>query len=106
VIQNNQITSANNLMSFGLTLGMHPWGGAAESLTAMGGTVTQNSVSGAVVDLAVDGVSGMTVSGNTLSSPSGTPGCNGSTQLYTTAHYSNSTLDPGAAQIIYDGCIP
>jgi hypothetical protein len=106
VVQNNQINSGTNLMSFGLSLGMHPWGGTNLNTTAMNGTVSQNSVSGAVVDLQVDGVSGLTVSGNTLSSPSGTPGCNGSTASYTAAHYTNSTLDPGWTARIYDSCIP
>jgi hypothetical protein len=105
-VTNNQITSADNLMSFGLSLGMHPWGGTNLMTTAMGGTVTGNSVSGAVVDLQVDGVSGMTVTGNTLSSPSGTPGCGGSTALYTVAHQTGSTLDPGSTARIYDSCIP
>jgi hypothetical protein len=106
VVQNNTITAGTNLMSFGLSLGMHPWGGTNLNTTAMGGTVSQNSVTGAVVDLQVDGVSGLTVTGNTLSAPSGTPGCNGSTHLYTVAHDTNSTLDPGSTSVVYDSCIP
>jgi hypothetical protein len=93
-------------MSFGLSLGMHPWGGTNLMTTAMGGTVTGNTVSGAVVDLQVDGVSGMTVTGNMLSAPAGTPQCNGSTALYTVAHQTGSTLDPGSTARIYDSCIP
>jgi hypothetical protein len=105
-VTNNRITSGTNLMSFGLSLGMHPWGGANLMTTAMGGSITQNTVSGAVVDLQVDGVSGMTVTGNTLSSPSGTPGCGGSTALYTVAHDTGCTLDPGSTARVYDSCIP
>jgi hypothetical protein len=85
---------------------MHPWGGTSLSTTATGGTVTQNTVSGAVVDLQVDGVSSMTVTGNTLSSPGGTPQCGGSTAAYTLAHATGSTLDPGWTARIYDSCIP
>jgi len=105
-VKNNQITSAPNMMSFGLSLGMHPWGSCCVGTTAMGGTVTGNTVSGAVVDIQVDGVSGMTVTGNMPSDPAGTPGCGGSTALYTVAHDTNSTVDPGFTARIYDGCIP
>jgi hypothetical protein len=105
-VKGNQITAGTNLMSFGLSLGMHPWGGTNLMTTATGGTIMQNTVSGAVVDLQVDGVAGMTVTGNTLSSPSGTPGCGGSTALYTVAHDTGCTLDPGSTARIYDSCIP
>jgi hypothetical protein len=105
-VTGNQISSGSNLMSFGLSLGMHPWGGTSLTTTAMGGTITQNTVSGAVVDLQVDGVSGMTVTGNTLSAPSGTPQCSGPPAAYTVAHQTGSTLDPGWTARIYDSCIP
>lgn len=102
-MRNNTLSSATGLLSFGLSIGMHPWD---PSVTASGGTVIGNHVSGALVDLQVDGVSGVTVSGNVLSSPSGTPKCGGAAALYTTAHAASSTLDPGAITRVYDSCIP
>ncbi len=75
---NNIINSGFNLMGFGLIVGAETW--HTSRRTANVGTVQDNGISGAVINLGVDGVDGGTVTGNTMSSAQGTRGyafCNG-----------------------------
>lgn len=103
VVKSNHISSGPGLMTFGLSIGMHSW---APTTTAKGGTVTNNVVTGALVDLQVDGVDGVTVSGNAIGTTSGAPGCGGTAAAYTTAHATTSNLQSGGTPHVYDGCIP
>ena len=65
-----------------------------------------NTVGGANVLIAVDGVDGLTLGDNTLNEPAGTPGCGGAIAKYTVAHFGTSTLPAGAVTRVYDSCIP
>lgn len=105
-VSGNVITSVLNKMSFGISVGIHAWSTLS---TTVGGTVTGNTVSGAFVNLEVDGVSGATVTGNTLSGAQGTPLCGASpAQNFTSyaPHVASSTIQAGSVSRSYDGCIP
>jgi parallel beta-helix repeat protein len=91
IFQSNTITSGLNLLDFGISVGIHPWDA---SLATSGGTVRFNTVSGARVNLAVDGYSNGTVDGNTLSSPQGSLGGCGATN-YSVGHTTGSCLQCG-----------
>lgn len=56
-------------MAFGLIVGHEPWWseGALDGFVTHAGSVTHNSISGAVVNLAIDGIGGGTVNQNTFS---------------------------------------
>jgi parallel beta-helix repeat protein len=62
----NNTVIGNGMMSFGISYGPKPW---YTSSSVRFGTVTGNTVSGAVVDLAVEGVTGGQVGNNTLTAP-------------------------------------
>jgi len=107
IVTGNTVTSALGKMGFGIILGMHPW----VVVDAKGATVTGNSATGAVVNLAVDGVTNFTVTGNTVGPRQGTPQpCygTGTPPAYTdnAAHTTTSTLQTGWTQHNFDGCIP
>jgi len=72
VVSGNKISSPAHRISLGLSLGMHPWD---PSGTAVGGTVRDNAVGGAVINIAVDGVKDMSVTGNTFQLAGGTARC-------------------------------
>jgi len=88
VFQNNAISSAPNLLELGISVGMNPWGVSG----TVSGSIINNTVSGAQVNLAVDGYSNGTVNSNTLSSPQG--GC---ALNYTVSNVTNVCLQPGWA---------
>ena len=71
VVTGNTV-SGNNNMGFGISYGPRPW---FPSSTVRGGSVSSNTVSGAIADLAVEGVSAGSVGTNSLSSPGGSPLC-------------------------------
>lgn len=90
---NNTINSGFNLMGFGLIVGAETW--HAGRRTANVGTVEDNGISGAVINLAVDGVDGGTVIGNSMSSAQGTRGyalCNGQPALNFAAEHNGPGL--------------
>jgi hypothetical protein len=99
----NTITSSLNKLSFGLLVGQHPWTMDGAKQVSDLGSVFSNGVSGAVVNLAVDGVSSGTVSGNNPSSPQGTLGypCTYGAN-YTYAHQGTAGLQAGAVPFRYD----
>ena len=84
-------------------IGEHPWN--QFSWIWLGPTVRQNTSSGAVVPLAIDG---LTVGGQiTENSASGAQGTNGFgtcsfSANYTAAHYGMSTIDPGSTYHEWD----
>jgi hypothetical protein len=108
VMSGNTVTSTAGMMSLGLSLGPHPWGFPPD-LRNKGTTVTANSVSGAIVNVQVDGVDQLTFTGNTIGVRQGTAGCGPSTPpsyAVNSAHASNSTLQAGWTEQSYDNCIP
>jgi hypothetical protein len=92
-------------MSFGLSIGMHPW---FTDQWTNGGTITANTVNGAVVNLAIDGVRNVTVSGNLLSGPQGNPRCGGARTDYAIdpAETLTSSIDGGWVARDYNSCLP
>ena len=125
VITNNTV-AGNGRLQFGIILGDDPWRpfcfeGTCEQcpnnvcpIRAFNATVTSNSARGANVNLAIDGVRGFKVSGNTMSDPLGGP----SGQLlpncrsvpwrpfrhnYTAGHIESSCIQAGWTEIRYDG---
>jgi hypothetical protein len=83
----NRITAGRNLLGFGIVVGCRPWaqcqGGSASNVT-----VYDNIVTGAVVNLAVDGLQGGWVHDNTMSGARGTRvlNCPGVSLDYAVAH--------------------
>lgn len=104
IFRNNVILSTGgdsngvNNLDFGLVVGAHIWD---QSLEVFGGSVIGNTVSGAVVNLAVDGYSRGTVSGNSTSNPRPRfswfkAGCPSNFSAnYTVAHTSEVVLQSG-----------
>lgn len=75
---NNDIRAGQDLMGFGLIVGAESWHHDRRTLHV--GSVGWNTISGAVINLAVDGVDGGTVTNNVTSNARGTRGylfCNG-----------------------------
>ncbi len=133
VITNNHVVGNGRLM-FGIILGDDPWrpfciNGVCEQcpnnicpVRAFDATVTNNSARGATVNLAIDGVRGFKVSGNTMSDPLGynaadalLPNCiqgvpwRGFRPMnYTAAHVEASCVQMGFSEWRYDGhgCTP
>jgi hypothetical protein len=73
-----------------------------------GGTVACNQVSGSNFNIEIDGVKGVTLLDNAIGAPDGNPLCNGPVAPYTSyaPHVLDSTLQPGAINREFDGCIP
>jgi parallel beta-helix repeat protein len=107
-IINNTVIGAGK-MSFGISYGPKPW---YTSSSVRFGTVTGNAVSGAVVDLAVEGVTGGQVGNNTLTAPEGAARCP-TTGAKTPLTYNLDPLDSQVTTTMtptgtrnYQGCIP
>jgi hypothetical protein len=113
VYRDNIITSAfyapgQNGLDFGISAGIHPW---FPTDSTRRGSIVNNSVSGAVVNLAVDGYYDGLIRDNQLGSFQGTfsffinctipfpAGFAG----YTVAHADGSTLQPGFVGMSFDG---
>jgi hypothetical protein len=106
VVVYNTVTGQNGMLSFGFSLGIHPWG---RFPYITGGTVACNRVSGGVVNIEIDGARSITVSDNTIGAPSTTaPRCGGPATGYTSysPHVTTATLQPGWTERQYDRCIP
>lgn len=91
----NTVGSSVDQLAFGVIVGIHPWDTTVSNPSA--GTVQNNNIQGAVVNLAVDGIGDGTVTGNATSIPQGTNGY-GCTiaDNYTSAHFGVASLQPGA----------
>jgi hypothetical protein len=91
--RNNQIDSGSNQLSFGLIVGYEPWytprpaGTNWRELVTNSGSVTGNVITGAVVNLAIDGVLNGYIQGNSMSGHQGTRGYGCSYSSDYTAHY-------------------
>ncbi len=96
VYQRNTITSSLNGLDFGISIGIHPWFPADETQY---GLISDNTASGAVVNLAVDGYAFGTVRNNTLSNAQGNfshnVNCPNFRANYTVAHARSADLQPG-----------
>jgi len=98
LFRNNSISSSYDGLDFGISVGPHAWN---QNQSAFHGTITGNTATGAVVNLAVDGYYNGTVTGNSLAGPQGTfngpliRNCGSFSANYTAAHFTGSTIDPG-----------
>jgi hypothetical protein len=99
----NEVTAYYNKAAFGIAVGFHPWSTSYGNLSHAG-SVANNSISGGVVGLAVDGVDDGAVSGNSIGSPSGDDGFGSCTIAddYTAAHFGNASLQGGHSCRYYD----
>ena len=96
--ESNTITSSEDMMAFGIVVGFEPWydGLGANGFVSDAGSVVYNTVNGAVVNLAIEGVGGGYIMNNSLSNNQGTWGFNCSTSVDYTAHfYGNATIQSG-----------
>jgi hypothetical protein len=87
----NRVSSGYNLLGFGIMIGCHPWaecGGGYASNVA----VYNNTATGAVVNLAVDGLKGGRVYDNSMSGAQGTRvlNCPGASVDYAVGHVDDS----------------
>ena len=100
---NNEVVAYYNKAAFGIAVGFHPWDDDVWLSDA--GNVTNNTVEGGVVCLAVDGISDGTVSGNTMSDPTGNNGFGSCTisDVYTAACFSGASLQSGWTCVYYHG---
>lgn len=106
----NVVSSGFNLLGFGIIVGCHPWG-ACNGGFASNVSVHDNVATGAVVNLAVDGLNGGTVQNNTMSLPQGTRVLNCAVSAnYTAGHFFDlRSLQPGYVNRTYDvgaPCLP
>jgi hypothetical protein len=86
----NHVSSAYNLLGFGILVGCHPWsqcaGGYASNVN-----VHHNTATGAVINLAIDGLNGGRVQDNVARFAQGTRvlNCPGTTANYVVGHVVN-----------------
>lgn len=112
---NNRISSEKDMLVWGLLLGSHPWDRKVQVFDA--GTVSGNIISGAMVNLAIDGIEDGIVTGNRFSKPQGTygygtsgPGAKDGCQKaadYTAADFGKAKVQGGFIHRAYhDGACP
>jgi hypothetical protein len=74
VYEHNTVTNTSNKLGAGILIGNRPWG----SPWVTGGTVRNNTIDGAVINLLAEGATNVTIQGNSMSSPrAGHPGPGG-----------------------------
>jgi hypothetical protein len=104
----NTIFSDTNKLAFGVFVGFHPWNPTIS--VANGGRVQANSTSGAVVPLAIDGISFGTVTSNTASGARGSNGFGSCTRSsnYTAGDWGSTSIQSGWIQRTYHNgsCTP
>lgn len=102
----NEIYSDENLLRAGMIVGHHPWdnGYTAEDV----GEIYENDIYGAVINLAIDGISDGYIYDNVLSNHRGNVGLGSCTTAYayTAGHVGSATIDSGYTSLVYDngGC--
>jgi hypothetical protein len=99
----NAVSSDYNLLGFGIVVGCHPWG-ACHGGYASNLWVHDNRSTGAVVNLAVDGLNGGRVENNSMSGAQGDRVLNCAASAdYTAGHFFNvSSLQRGFAYRTFD----
>jgi hypothetical protein len=98
----NSVSSSYNKLGFGLIVGCHPWLGVCPG-DAHNVYVHNNSSTGAVVNLAVDGLDGGTVINNSYSGAQGDRVLNCTLSAdFTAGHFTNSTIQGGYTPRVYD----
>ncbi len=103
----NTVSSQQDGLSFGIMVGDHPWQSATVRVTNAGNVGVQggaNSSTGAVANLAIDGIGGGSVQANTFSGARGIrgyPNCNRSAD-YTAAHFGGAIYQTGSVCRYYD----
>jgi hypothetical protein len=105
VYENIIVTSGYNLLNMGLLLGAHPWSTDPIYNVVNAGTFRNNSSTGAMINMVVEGIAGAdSMSGNTTSNHQGgeyaAPGCSG--YEYTAWHFGAAPIQPGALGLQYD----
>jgi parallel beta-helix repeat protein len=106
VVRDNDVSAAAGKLAFGISIGMHPWNPGPYTT---GGDVRYNRVSGAFVNLAVDGASSVSVLQNEFLGAQGSGGCGSATPANYTVnpdHAPQSQLQAGWIARSYDSCIP
>ncbi len=101
----NTVSAAEDMMSFGIIVGFNPWWNPDFSWSAWvsnAGEVTGNTISGAAVNLAVNGIGDGYIHGNSMSDPynsgsSGFPNACDVEENYTAHMFYGATLDSGWA---------
>lgn len=92
----NDITSDYDLMAFGIVMGLHPWELAGTDGDV--GEVYENSIDGAVINMAIDGIDDGDIYDNVLTNPQGSNGfgsCTYSGNL-SAVHYGSASIQSGA----------
>lgn len=96
---NNTITSALNGMAFGIMVGNEAWFNEAHGYTdyvSNAGSVTGNSISGAVVNLAIEGIGTGSILGNTIGINQGSNGFGCTATMPYSAHmFGTATIQGG-----------
>lgn len=96
----NTVTSELDKLGFGIIAGFHPWDPAVPVPDA--GSTAHNSSTGAVVNLAIDGIDAGSVQSNSWSGAGGTRGFNCDIAAdYTAGHFGASSIQNGYACRIY-----
>ena len=103
----NLISSGPDLLGFGILVGCHPWNQCNGGF-ASGVSVHDNRATGAVVNLAIDGLNGGSVQNNVMSGARGTRvmNCPGRAADYTAGHTVNVSLQAGFVVRTFDAAGP
>lgn len=93
VVAYNTVNSGYNKLPFGLVVGPHPWN--ASFTYANVGEVRNNTIAGAVVNLAIDGIDSGYISDNATSGHQGDRGfnCPGFSAEATAIHFGSATIN-------------
>jgi hypothetical protein len=96
IYRNNTIRSAPNQMAFGLMVGDEPWWNpwSPYFFTTNAGEIYGNTITGAVVNLAIDGIGEGSIHDNNPYAPAGWAGffCNGLSANFTAHNYGNASI--------------
>lgn len=115
VYAENRISARKNMLIWGLQLGSHPW--SVDTQVSDAGSVFDNRISGAMVNLHVDGVGKGRLYGNVFSNPQGTYGygcpdaaggdCCRTPVDYAAADFGQLDLQPGyVSRVFHHGQCP
>jgi hypothetical protein len=95
------------MMAFGIAVGYEPWwheGNGLDAFTPDAGSITNNTISGAVVNLAIEGIGAGYVADNTMSGHQGSFGFGCSLSMDYSAHFfGTATIQPGWSTVWFFG---